>query len=66
MIQGKDVVLGCGCLVLIVLCLALVPLVCVALKVGLFMAVALGLVVLAILGIALLGKVIRLLFHQTE
>ncbi len=59
MIELKDITVGCcGCL-LLVLCIAMIPVIYFALKVSLCAALLIGVIVLAIVGVAFLGKVIR-------
>jgi len=62
MIESKDFTVGCcGCL-LLVLCIALIPVIYFVLKISLCLALLIGVIVLALVGVAFLGKVIRRIF----
>ena len=52
-----------GCLVLVV-AVFVVPILILLFKVSIYLAIVIGVIVAIILGIALLGKVIRLLFFR--
>jgi len=62
MIEPRDFTVGCcGCLLLIV-CIALVPVIYFVFKISLCVALLIGVIVLALVGVAFLGKVIRRIF----
>jgi hypothetical protein len=52
-----------GCLVLVV-AIFVVPILVLLFKVSIYLAIVIGVVVAVILGIALLGKVVRLIFFR--
>ena len=52
-----------GCLVLVV-AIVVVPILILLFKVSIYLAIVIGVIVAVILGIALLGKVIRLIFFR--
>ncbi|MDO9530637.1 MAG: hypothetical protein Q7O12_00680 [Deltaproteobacteria bacterium] len=57
----KDFITGC---LVIVVAIVVVPLLVLLFKVSVYLAVIIGVIVAVILGIALLGKVVRLIFFR--
>lgn len=57
----KDFFMGC---LVIVLAIFLVPILVILFKVSIYLAIVIGVIVAIILGIALLGKVVRLIFFR--
>ena len=57
----KDFITGC---LVIVVAVFVVPILILLFKVSIYLAIIIGVIVVIILGIALLGKVIRLLFFR--
>jgi hypothetical protein len=57
----KDFITGC---LVIVVAVFVVPILILLFKVSIYLAIAIGVIVAIILGIALLGKVIRLIFFR--
>jgi len=57
----KDFITGC---LVIVVAVFVVPILILLFKVSIYLAIVIGVIVAIILGIALLGKVIRLLFFR--
>jgi len=57
----KDFITGC---LVIVVAVFVVPILILLFKVSIYLAIIIGVIVAIILGIALLGKVIRLLFFR--
>lgn len=57
----KDFITGC---LVIVVAIVMVPLLVLLFKVSVYLAVFIGVIVAVILGIALLGKVVRLIFFR--
>jgi hypothetical protein len=55
----KDFITGC---LVIVVAVVVVPLLVLLFKVSVYLAIVIGVIVAVILGIALLGKVVRLIF----
>ena len=59
----KDFITGC---LVIVVAVFVVPILILLFKVSVYLAIVIGVIVAVILGIALLGKVIRLIFFGGE
>ena len=59
----KDFITGC---LVIVVAVIVVPLLVFLFKVSVYLAVIIGVIVAVILGIALLGKVVRLIFFRRK
>ncbi|MCX5892306.1 MAG: hypothetical protein NTW80_04915 [Deltaproteobacteria bacterium] len=57
----KDFITGC---LVIVVALIVVPLLVLLFKVSIYLAIVIGVILAIILGIALLGKVVRLIFFK--
>jgi len=57
----KDFITGC---LVIVVALFVVPILVLLFKVSIYLAIAIGIMVAIILGIALLGKIVRLIFFR--
>ena len=57
----KDFITGC---LVIIVAVFVVPILILLFKVSIYLAIVIGVIVAIILGIALLGKVIRLLFFR--
>ena len=57
----KDFITGC---LVIVVALFVVPILVLLFKVSIYLAIVIGVIVAVILGIALLGKVVRLIFFR--
>ena len=57
----KDFITGC---LVIVVAVFVVPILILLFKVSIYLAIVIGIIVAIILGIALLGKVIRLIFFR--
>ena len=58
----KDFITGC---LVIVVAVFVVPILILLFKVSIYLAIVIGVIVAIILGIALLGKVIRLIFFRS-
>jgi cobalamin biosynthesis protein CobD/CbiB len=59
----KDFITGC---LVIVVAVFVVPILVLLFKVSVYLAIVIGVIVAIILGIALLGKVVRLIFFRGE
>ena len=59
----KDFITGC---LAVVVALFVVPILVLIFKVSVYLAIVIGVIVAVILGIALLGKVIRLIFFRSK
>jgi cobalamin biosynthesis protein CobD/CbiB len=59
----KDFITGC---LVIVVAVFVVPMLVLLFKVSVYLAIVIGVIVAIILGIALLGKVVRLIFFRGE
>ncbi len=59
----KDFITGC---LVIVVAIIMVPLLVLIFKVSVYLAIFIGVVVAVLLGIALLGRVIRLIFFRSR
>jgi hypothetical protein len=59
----KDFITGC---LVIVVAIFVVPLLVLIFKISVYLAIFIGVVVAVLLGIALLGRVIRLIFFQSR
>jgi hypothetical protein len=59
----KDFITGC---LVIVVAIIVVPLLVLIFKVSIYLAIVIGVVVAVLLGIALLGRVIRLIFFRSR
>jgi low temperature requirement protein LtrA len=59
----KDFITGC---LVIMVAIVVVPLLVLMFKISIYLAIAAGVIVAIILGIALLGKVVRLIFFGTK
>jgi hypothetical protein len=59
----KDFITGC---LVIIVAIVVVPLLVLMFKISIYLAIAAGVIIAIILGIALLGKVIRLIFFGTK
>ena len=59
----KDFITGC---LVIIVAIVVVPLLVLIFKISIYLAIAAGVIIAIILGIALLGKVIRLIFFGTK
>ena len=57
----KDFITGC---LVIVVAIFVVPLLVLLFKVSIYLAIVIGIIVAIILGIALLGKIVRLIFFR--
>jgi len=57
----KDFFMGC---LVIVLAIFVVPILVILFKVSIYLAIFIGVIVAIVLGIALLGKIIRLIFFK--
>ena len=57
----KDFITGC---LVIVVALFVVPILVLLFKVSIYLAIAIGIMIAIILGIALLGKIVRLIFFR--
>ena len=57
----KDFITGC---LVIIVAVVVVPILILLFKVSIYLAIVIGVIVAVILGIALLGKVIRLIFFR--
>jgi hypothetical protein len=57
----KDFITGC---LVIVVAVIVVPILIILFKVSIYLAIVIGVIVAVILGIALLGKVVRLIFFR--
>ena len=62
-LRPKDFITGC---LVIVVALFVVPILVLLFKVSIYLAIAIGIMVAIILGIALLGKIVRLIFFRGE
>jgi hypothetical protein len=59
----KDFITGC---LVIVVAIFVVPLLVLIFKISVYLAVVIGVILAVILGIALLGKVVRLIFFRSR
>jgi len=57
----KDFITGC---LVIVIAIFVVPILVLLFKVSIYLAIAIGIMIALILGIALLGKIVRLIFFR--
>ena len=57
----KDFITGC---LVVIVAIVVVPILILLFKVSIYLAIVIGVIVAIILGIALLGKVIRLIFFR--
>lgn len=64
MIESKDFATGCLVILIIILCIALIPILFFFFKLSLFVAIPLAIVAGLIFGIAILGKVVRWIFSK--
>jgi len=63
MIGPKDFAIGC---LTIILCAILIPLLYIVFKLSLLIAIPLAIIVAVIFGIAILGRIIRLIFSEKK
>lgn len=63
MIEPKDFAVGC---LTIILCAILIPLLYIVFKLSLLIAIPLAIIVAMIFGIAILGRIIRLIFSEKK